>query len=349
MLQTNLINLEKKNALDFMIFCQRNPKACPLVGVSDVGSPFLKTLGKNIDVRTDVPSYNIYRDGELHSVVHEINNFWNENLVAFAIGCSFTFEHSLIRNGFTIDHINENKVVPMYKTNIKNVKSGPFGNTMVVSMRIFKKITVKTETAASLFTQNQLGDPFPFDVDIPEIITDFNSINLTKFEKTKVVIIGQAPYHGEGQAHGLSFSVKEGIKIPPSLLNIFKEIESDTGVSVDKKNGNLTRWATQGVLLLNSLLTVEKGNPLSHKNFGWEFLTDKVIQVLSEKRKGLVFILWGSHARSKKKLIDPLNNLIIESAHPSPLSAHRGFIGSKPFSKTNDYLIKNNSNPINWS
>tara|TARA_S200000501_G_scaffold160487_1_gene151362 strand:- start:743 stop:1420 length:678 start_codon:yes stop_codon:yes gene_type:complete len=177
----------------------------------------------------------------------------------------------------------------------------------------------------------------------------FNSINLTKFEKTKVVIIGQDPYHGDGQAHGLSFSVKEGIKIPPSLLNIFKEIESDIGISVDKKNGNLTRWATQGVLLLNSLLTVEKGNPLSHKNFGWEFLTDKVIKVLSEKRKGLVFILWGSHARSKKKLIDSGNNLIIESAHPSPLSAHRGFIGSKPFSKTNDYLIKNNSNPINWS
>ena len=177
----------------------------------------------------------------------------------------------------------------------------------------------------------------------------FNSINLTKFEKTKVVIIGQDPYHGEGQAHGLSFSVKEGIKIPPSLLNIFKEIESDLGISVDKKNGNLTRWATQGVLLLNSLLTVEKGNPLAHKNFGWEFLTDKLIKVLNEKRKGLVFILWGSHARSKKNLIDSKNNLIIESAHPSPLSAHRGFIGSKPFSKTNNYLIKNHSNPINWS
>ena len=177
----------------------------------------------------------------------------------------------------------------------------------------------------------------------------FNSINLTKFEKTKVVIIGQDPYHGEGQAHGLSFSVKEGIKIPPSLLNIFNEIESDIGISVDKKNGNLTRWATQGVLLLNSLLTVEKGNPLAHKNFGWEFLTDKLIKVLSEKRKGLVFILWGSHARSKKNLIDSKNNLIIESAHPSPLSAHRGFIGSKPFSKTNNYLIKNHSNPINWS
>ena len=177
----------------------------------------------------------------------------------------------------------------------------------------------------------------------------FNSINLTKFEKTKVIIIGQDPYHGEGQAHGLSFSVKRGIKIPPSLLNIFKEIESDTGISVDKKNGDLTRWATQGVLLLNSLLTVEKGNPLSHKNFGWEFLTDRLIQILSEKRKGLVFILWGSHARSKKNLIDPISNLILESAHPSPLSAHRGFIGSKPFSKTNNYLIKNDSSPINWS
>ena len=115
----------------------------------------------------------------------------------------------------------------------------------------------------------------------------FNSINLTKFEKTKVIIIGQDPYHGEGQAHGLSFSVKGGIKIPPSLLNIFKEIESDTGILVDKKNGDLTRWATQGVLLLNSLLTVEKGNPLSHKNFGWEFLTDRLIQILSEKRLNL--------------------------------------------------------------
>ena len=139
MLQTNLIILEKKYALDFMIFCQRNPKACPLVGVSDVGVPFLKTLGDSIDVRTDVPSYNIYKNGKLDSTVHEIKNLWNETLIAFAIGCSFTFEHSLIRHGFTIEHINENKVVPMYKTNIKNIKCGPFGNSMVVSMRIFKK------------------------------------------------------------------------------------------------------------------------------------------------------------------------------------------------------------------
>ena len=183
----------------------------------------------------------------------------------------------------------------------------------------------------------------------PENTEIFNSINLTRFEKTKVVIIGQDPYHGDGQAHGLSFSVKEGIKTPPSLLNIFKEIESDLSISVDKKNGNLTRWATQGVLLLNSILTVEKGNPLSHKNLGWEFLTDKIIQALSDKRRGLVFILWGSHARSKRNLINSSNNLIIESVHPSPLSAHRGFIGSKPFSKTNNYLVRNHYDPINWS
>ena len=139
MLQTNIIILEKKYALDFMIFCQRNPKACPLVGVTDVGSPFFKTLGSNIDIRTDVPSYNIYKNGQLFDTVNQIVDCWNENLIAFAIGCSFTFEHSLIRHGFSIDHIDNNKVVPMYKTNIKNVSSGPFANTMVVSMRIFKK------------------------------------------------------------------------------------------------------------------------------------------------------------------------------------------------------------------
>ena len=177
----------------------------------------------------------------------------------------------------------------------------------------------------------------------------FNAINLTEFDKTKVIILGQDPYHGPEQAHGLSFSVKNGIKPPPSLLNIFKEVEFDLSIRVDKENGNLTRWAKQGVLLLNSLLTVEKGKPLSHKEIGWEILTDKIIEVLTQNRKNLVFILWGSHARSKKNLISKNENLIIESAHPSPLSAHRGFIGSKPFSRTNDYLIKNNMNPINWS
>ena len=177
----------------------------------------------------------------------------------------------------------------------------------------------------------------------------FNALNLTDFEKTKVIILGQDPYHGPGQAHGLSFSVKDGIKPPPSLINIFKEIESDLSINVEKGNGNLTRWAKQGVLLLNSLLTVEKGKPLSHKEIGWETLTDKIIEVLNQNKRGLVFILWGSHARSKKYLISQNKNLIIESAHPSPLSAHRGFIGSKPFSRTNDYLVKNNIHPINWS
>ncbi len=147
MLQTNLIVLEKKYAIDFMIFCQRNPKACPLVGVTDVGNPFFKTLGNDIDVRTDVPSYNIYKNGKLFSTVHEIDNLWNDNLIAFAIGCSFTFEHSLIRHGFSIDHIDQNKVVPMYKTNIKNKESGPFANTMVVSMRTFKKNQIKNVTS----------------------------------------------------------------------------------------------------------------------------------------------------------------------------------------------------------
>ena len=177
----------------------------------------------------------------------------------------------------------------------------------------------------------------------------FNAINLTDFEKTKVIILGQDPYHGPGQAHGLSFSVKDGIKPPPSLINIFKEIESDLSINVEKGNGNLTRWAKQGVLLLNSLLTVEKGKPLSHKEIGWETLTDKIIEVLNQNKRGLVFILWGSHARSKKYLISQNENLIIESSHPSPLSAHRGFIGSRPFSRTNKYLVKNNMNPINWS
>ena len=177
----------------------------------------------------------------------------------------------------------------------------------------------------------------------------FNAINLTDFEKTKVIILGQDPYHGPGQAHGLSFSVKDGIKPPPSLINIFKEIESDLSINVEKGNGNLTRWAKQGVLLLNSLLTVEKGKPLSHKEIGWETLTDKIIEVLNQNKRGLVFILWGSNARSKKYLISQNENLIIESAHPSPLSAHRGFLGSKPFSRTNDYLVKNNMHPINWS
>ena len=177
----------------------------------------------------------------------------------------------------------------------------------------------------------------------------FNSLNLTSFEDTKLVIIGQDPYHKKFQAHGLSFSVPDGIKPPPSLINIFKEIEQDLKIKLKKTDGNLTKWAKQGVLLLNSTLTVEEGDPLSHENIGWNIFTDKIISILSNKKSQLVFFLWGSHARSKINLIDSSSHMIIESPHPSPLSAHRGFFGSKPFSKANNFFNKNKITPINWS
>jgi len=177
----------------------------------------------------------------------------------------------------------------------------------------------------------------------------FNSLNLTSFGNTKLVIIGQDPYHKKFQAHGLSFSVPDGIKPPPSLLNIFKEIEQDLKINLKKTDGNLTKWAAQGVLLLNTTLTVEEGAPLSHESLGWSIFTDKIISTLSKNKSKLVFFLWGSHARSKINLIDSSNHLIIESAHPSPLSAHRGFFGSKPFSKANNFFHKNKIPPINWS
>ena len=177
----------------------------------------------------------------------------------------------------------------------------------------------------------------------------FNSLNLTSFEDTKLVIIGQDPYHKKFQAHGLSFSVPDGIKPPPSLINIFKEIEQDLKIKLKKTDGNLTKWAKQGVLLLNSTLTVEEGDPLSHENIGGNIFTDKIISILSNKKSQLVFFLWGSHARSKINLIDSSRHMIIESPHPSPLSAHRGFFGSKPFSKANNFFNKNKITPINWS
>ena len=177
----------------------------------------------------------------------------------------------------------------------------------------------------------------------------FNALNLTPFEETKLIILGQDPYHKKLQAHGLSFSVPKGIKPPPSLQNIFKEIEGDLGVSIDKTDGNLTKWADQGVLLLNSTLTVEEGAPLSHETLRWDIFTDKIISTLSNNKSKLVFFLWGSHARSKTNLIDPSKHLIIESPHPSPLSAHRGFFGSKPFSKANHFFKENKISPINWS
>jgi len=175
----------------------------------------------------------------------------------------------------------------------------------------------------------------------------FNAFRHTPYEKVKVVILGQDPYHGINQAQGLSFSVRDGIPKPPSLQNIFKEMHDDIGTDIPTTS-SLIPWADQGVLLLNSVLTVEKDKAASHKGKGWETFTDEVIQKLNEKASPVVFILWGGYARAKKKLITNKNHYIVESAHPSPLSAYNGFFGSRPFSKTNDFLISKGLEPISW-
>lgn len=176
----------------------------------------------------------------------------------------------------------------------------------------------------------------------------FKAFWLTPFSKVRVVILGQDPYHDAGQAHGLCFSVPENTTLPPSLKNIYKEIESDLGIKKDFKSGNLESWAQQGVFLLNAILTVIAHTPTSHRNKGWEEFTDFVIKTISDKLDGVVFILWGNYARTKKALIDTNKHLIIESPHPSPFSATSGFFGSKPFSKTNKYLTSHGQKEINW-
>ncbi len=181
----------------------------------------------------------------------------------------------------------------------------------------------------------------------PDVDQIFTAFDLTPFDKTKVIIIGQDPYHGPNQAHGLSFSVKSGEKIPPSLKNIYNEVKLDLGHEVPE-HGELTAWAKQGVLLLNTVLTVEKGKPASHRKKGWEIFTDKVIQTLSQKKENLVFILWGSPAQKKENLIDQKKHLILKSVHPSPLSAHRGFFNNHHFSKANKFLLSKALSPINW-
>lgn len=181
----------------------------------------------------------------------------------------------------------------------------------------------------------------------PKMSEIFKAFIETSYEDVKVVILGQDPYHGENEAEGLSFSVKVGIAKPPSLINIFTELKDDLGCNIPN-HGSLVSWAKQGVLLLNSTLTVVKDTPKSHSNKGWETFTDEVIKIINKKNKPVVFILWGSDARSKKQLITNPIHYIIESPHPSPLSAYRGFFGSKPFSKTNNFLIKNGIKPINW-
>lgn len=174
----------------------------------------------------------------------------------------------------------------------------------------------------------------------------FNAFNHTPFDRVKVVIIGQDPYHGPGQAHGLCFSVQPEVRIPPSLINIYKELESDLGVC--NTTGTLTSWSDQGVLLLNAVLTVEAGQAGAHQGKGWESFTDAAIDHLNRERDHLVFILWGAYAQKKGQRIDRNRHLVIESPHPSPLSAHRGFFDSRPFSRTNDYLVEHGVKPIQW-
>jgi uracil-DNA glycosylase len=176
----------------------------------------------------------------------------------------------------------------------------------------------------------------------------FNAFNHTPFDKVKVVIIGQDPYHGEGQAHGLSFSVPAGIKPPPSLVNIFKEIQSDIGIQMPLGYGNLTKWADQGVLLLNAALTVRSGEPFSHAKYGWSEFTDAVISTISDQKSGIVFLLWGKFAQEKQNLIDETKHFVLKAAHPSPFSADKGFFGCKHFSRTNELLLKQGLQPIDW-
>lgn len=176
----------------------------------------------------------------------------------------------------------------------------------------------------------------------------FNALKLCPYDNVKVVILGQDPYHNDNQAHGLSFSVQEGVVPPPSLQNIFKEISDDMGCDMSYKNGDLTKWAKQGVLLLNAVLTVEKGKPNSHANRGWEQFTDGIISLLNDKQDPVIFVLWGSYAQKKAKLITQSHHIVLCAPHPSPLSAYRGFFGSKPFSKINHLLIKQGKTPIDW-
>lgn len=198
-----------------------------------------------------------------------------------------------------------------------------------------------TELITRVDLEYQTKKIFPLQTDI------FNAFNFCQLPNIKVVILGQDPYHENGQAHGLAFSVPENISIPPSLKNIFKEIKSDIGTDIPT-SGNLEKWSTQGVLLLNSTLTVEEGSANSHAKFDWQSFTDAVIKLISKEQKHVVFLLWGAFAQSKRPLIDETRHFILTAPHPSPLSAHRGFFGCKHFSQTNNYLTKNKQTPIIW-
>ena len=200
----------------------------------------------------------------------------------------------------------------------------------------------KTEIALHLKTEKAQGK-----IIYPPGSLIFNAFNKTPFDNVKVVILGQDPYHGAGQAHGLCFSVQDGIPPPPSLVNIFKELHDDIGIDIPR-TGNLTHWAEQGVFLLNASLTVRAGEPMSHAKIGWAQFTDTVIKTISEKKKNVVFLLWGKFAQEKKILIDEAKHLILKAAHPSPLSAYAGFLGCKHFSKTNTFLMSKGIDPVDW-
>ena len=193
-----------------------------------------------------------------------------------------------------------------------------------------------------------LIDEYRNQVIYPDMRDLYNCFRFTSFKDLRVVLLGQDPYHNVGQAHGLCFSVQDGIPFPPSLVNIFKELKSDLGFDIPK-SGNLTKWANEGVLLMNTSLTVREHQANSHAKCGWAWFTDSVIKIISEQKENVVFILWGGNARSKKPLIDTKKHCIIESAHPSPLSAYNGFFGSKPFSRTNEYLESKGLPPIDWN
>lgn len=221
-------------------------------------------------------------------------------------------------------------VQPQIEESWKNVLTDEFQSDYFASLKTFLK------------QEKEAGK-----IIYPEGKNIFTAFNHTPFDKVKVVILGQDPYHGPGQAHGLSFSVPDGVQTPPSLVNIFKELKSDLGVDNFGKS-NLTKWADQGVLLLNATLTVQANQAGSHQNKGWEKFTDAIIRSLSEKKTGLVFILWGRYAQAKSPLIDTFKHYILKAVHPSPLSAYNGFFGCKHFSKTNELLAAQNVSPIDW-
>lgn len=209
---------------------------------------------------------------------------------------------------------------------------------------VFKKIKAQHDFST---LEEVLDDKYRNGKVFPPREEIYTAFELTSFENVRVVILGQDPYHGERQSHGLAFSVNEGIKIPPSLRNIYKELEDDLGIK--RTGGSLKDWAAQGVLLLNTVLTVDAHEANSHRGLGWEKFTDSVIKVVSEELENVVFILWGKPAQKKEALIDGSKHLIIKSVHPSPLSAYRGFFGSRPFSRTNEYLEENGRTPVDWS